>query len=101
MSSPKTETIFLFGDQSGNILQSIKDASALSIHSNAIRTFFDNSMNRIHHLMTRTSPREHGLYLYKTSPLELALATKADYGGGSTAVTAALLCISQFAEVIA
>jgi hypothetical protein len=58
-------------------------------------------MDRLHMGITRTSLPEHKLYLYKNSPLELALAAKADLSGGSSAVATALLCISQFADTIA
>ncbi|KAJ2982823.1 hypothetical protein NUW58_g6364 [Xylaria curta] len=39
-------------------------------------------------------------YLYKQSPLELALTATASKDGGSTPVAMALLCISQFADII-
>ncbi|KAI3318102.1 ketoacyl-synt-domain-containing protein [Xylariaceae sp. AK1471] len=100
MLSSNLDALFLFGDHTGDILQSIQDASSLAPHSSSMSTFFDRSIDRLHKSITKTSPRVHELHLYKNSPLELALAIKADLSGGSSAVATALLCISQFADVI-
>ncbi|KAI0537564.1 hypothetical protein GGR58DRAFT_513751 [Xylaria digitata] len=64
------DTLYLFGDHTGDVLQSIQNVSKLIPQSSAVGGFFQRSMDR------------------------------ADKGSGSSAVATALLSVSQFAGVI-
>jgi len=102
--SSNEDTIWLFGDHTGDILQSLQDTCNIGSCSSAMTAFFSTAMERLGRAIADTPLREHGSYLYKSSPLDLALAMKENIssdGGGSTAIATALLCISQFADLIA
>jgi hypothetical protein len=101
--SSNEDMIFLFGDHTGDILKSLRDASNIASRSNAMTTFFSTAMEELARAIADSYLRENGSYLYKSSPLNLALAMKEDISsgsGGSTAIATALLCISQFADLI-
>ncbi|KAI0805157.1 hypothetical protein GGR55DRAFT_698536 [Xylaria sp. FL0064] len=94
------DAVYLFGDHTGDTLQSIQNASKLATQSSAISNFFRRSIDRLHRKIANTTTRGYERYLYTQSPLELALATNADKGSGNSAIATALLCISQFADII-
>ncbi|KAI1427322.1 hypothetical protein F5Y12DRAFT_184810 [Xylaria sp. FL1777] len=95
------DTIYLFGDHTGDSLQSIWNVSKLAPQSSAMSNFFRCSMDLLHKKIANMTIRGYERYLYTQSPLELALAINADKGGDDSAITIALLCISQFADIIA
>ncbi|KAI0401614.1 hypothetical protein F4802DRAFT_618819 [Xylaria palmicola] len=97
---PNHNTLYLFGDHTGNILQSIQNVSKLAPRSSALGGFFQRAIGRLHGKIANTLVPGCERYLYTQSPLELALAVNAGTDGGNSAVATALLCISQFADII-
>ncbi|KAF2970682.1 hypothetical protein GQX73_g2915 [Xylaria multiplex] len=94
------DTLYLFGDHTGDVLQSIRDVSKLVPQSRALGGFFQRCMERLHGKITNTPAPGYQRYLYTQSPLELAVTASADKSRCSSAVATALLCVSQFAGVI-
>ncbi|KAI1311174.1 hypothetical protein F5Y03DRAFT_411036 [Xylaria venustula] len=94
------DAIYLFGDHTGDTLQSIKSVSKFAIQDSTLSNFFRHSVDRLHRKIADTTTQGYERYLYTQSPLELAIAVNADKSNGNSAVAIGLLCISHFAEVI-
>ncbi|KAI0105678.1 hypothetical protein GGR51DRAFT_571618 [Nemania sp. FL0031] len=93
------DTIYLFGDHTGNIIWSLQNASKLVSQSSTLSGFFQRSMDRLQRKIANTQLKGYERYIYQQSPLELALATIGK-NNKSSAIATALLCISQFADII-
>lgn len=89
--------LYLFGDQTGDTLSSIRELTGFSARYPSLKSFFDRSTDRLRSALSK-STHQHRL-LFFANPLDLALAVKTDHLHDS-ALAAALLCISQIGSLI-
>lgn len=93
-----SEALYLFGDQIAELLPSIQELSRLVDNSHNLSGFFRRSTDRLQRAIANTSSHHRRHFSSFGSPLELATAIEKD--GRSSALTTALLCISQFGHII-
>ncbi|KAI1170433.1 ketoacyl-synt-domain-containing protein [Nemania sp. FL0916] len=93
-----SDTVFLFGDHNGSVLESLRSSRAIANNS-TIGLLFHRCMNRLQKRIFESSLAMYDA-VRSQCPVELALASKGDMSATGTAVNTALLCLSQFADVI-
>ncbi|KAK4167951.1 putative polyketide synthase [Cladorrhinum sp. PSN259] len=92
-------TLFLFGDQTGEILPPIQELNRLCSHSQNLSAFLQQSTDRLHGAISTLSADQRQPFPNFNSPLELASALSGQKYS-IPALSGALLCISQIGHVI-
>ncbi|KAI1371583.1 hypothetical protein F4677DRAFT_464190 [Hypoxylon crocopeplum] len=93
-----SSTVYLFGDQTGEVLPAIQELSRLLPMYESLNRFFRQSTDCIRKALARATPQNRQL-LSLNDPLELAVAVEKEHKH-DPALTAALLCISQLGSII-
>lgn len=97
------DKLFLFGDQTVDLLPTILYLNRLVSRSENLKTFFQKSVGRLHAaISTQTPPRFKRRFPPFVSLPELAAAVEEGAGEGQhePALRAALLCTAQLGHVI-
>jgi len=99
-----SSTVLLFGDQTGDVLPSIKELSKISKQNHSLSGFLRKSTDRLRDAITNLpleGTHPHSDFPFFDSPWELAESTAVKDGHRvPPALSAALLCISQLGELI-
>ncbi|KAK3994996.1 putative polyketide synthase [Cladorrhinum sp. PSN332] len=93
------KTLFLFGDQTGEILPPIQQLTRLASSSHNLCNFLRQSTDRLHGIIFSLPMDQRQLLPAFDSPLELASALSKE-NSAIPALSAALLCIAQIGDVI-
>lgn len=97
--SMASQTLFLFGDQTGDILTSLQELSKLGLDCHNLAVFLRRSTASLHRAIATAPSTVRRQVPSFSSPLELAAAVEED-GNNLPALRSALLAIVQLGNVI-